>query len=184
MNLRRPTSPSIVPAMVTTLPKAPGVYIIECAGNDKIYVGSGMDMQKRRREHLWALRNNRHCNIKLQRVFNKYGEESFYFYVLEAVSTHLRDLEAYWIRSLDAVRKGLNITYDTIAPMQGRKASAETRAKMSQALKGLNIGRKHTAEAKAKIARARLGTHLTAQAKAKVSAARRGVPWMGVVACA
>ena len=59
-----------------------GVYKIESKVNDKIYIGSAVDLYARECVHLSLLRRNKHYNIHLQRAWNKHGEENFKFEVL------------------------------------------------------------------------------------------------------
>ncbi len=66
--------------------KPGAIYVIECAGNGKRYVGStSRNPNQRRLEHLHHLRAGRHHSKMLQRCFNKYGEGSLAFYVVETV---------------------------------------------------------------------------------------------------
>lgn len=60
-----------------------GIYKIENNCNEKIYVGSSIDIDKRLYKHLWLLRKGIHDNTHLQNSFNQYGEECFKFSVLE-----------------------------------------------------------------------------------------------------
>lgn len=65
----------------------PGViYVIECAGNGKRYIGSTSRRPNQRRlEHLHHLRAGKHHSRRLQRCFNKYGEDALSFSVVETV---------------------------------------------------------------------------------------------------
>lgn len=56
-----------------------GVYVIKCVPNGRFYVGSSGNIRKRKRTHLKQLRNGKHHNVFLQRVYDKYGEDSFKF---------------------------------------------------------------------------------------------------------
>lgn len=61
-----------------------GVYLIKNTSNDKVYVGSTtMSFNKRFLHHINRLRNNKHKNQHLQHAWNKYGENSFEFIILE-----------------------------------------------------------------------------------------------------
>lgn len=60
-----------------------GIYQIRNISNGKRYVGSSVDLKRRQRDHFGKLRNNSHYNPILQNAFNKHGEESFVFEVLE-----------------------------------------------------------------------------------------------------
>jgi len=64
-----------------------GVYLIFCSKNQRIYIGSTTtNFRERWGEHRNNLRKNKHVNQHLQFAWNKYGEEYFYFYVLEIVN--------------------------------------------------------------------------------------------------
>ena len=56
-----------------------GVYKITNTIDNKIYVGSSVNIDKRFNTHKNDLSNNTHHNSKLQRAWNKYGEDNFKF---------------------------------------------------------------------------------------------------------
>jgi len=58
-----------------------GIYKISCG--EKFYIGSSKNIEKRWKRHIDDLNKNKHINIKLQRVFNKYGLDNFKFEVIE-----------------------------------------------------------------------------------------------------
>lgn len=62
-----------------------GIYQIRNVVNGKVYVGSSVDLINRRSNHFRQLRKNIHHNIKLQYSYNKHGELSFVFEVVEFV---------------------------------------------------------------------------------------------------
>lgn len=86
-----------------SIPHASGIYQILCVPTGKIYIGSPIDLCVRWREHSKKLRGNRHPNIYLQRAWNKHGEASFRFAVVELVMfpEYLVEREQVWI---DATR--------------------------------------------------------------------------------
>lgn len=58
--------------------KSKGVYIIKNNITNQIYIGSTRNtLYNRLRLHIQKLRKNQHYNIKLQRSYNKYGENNF-----------------------------------------------------------------------------------------------------------
>jgi len=62
-----------------------GIYFIKNIINNKIYVGSSKDINCRIKRHKSSLKNNKHYNILLQRSYNKYGQESFEYLIIEIV---------------------------------------------------------------------------------------------------
>lgn len=54
-----------------------GIYYIKNKCNNKMYIGQSIDLERRKKEHLSHLRNNKHKNNHLQKSFNKYGEKAF-----------------------------------------------------------------------------------------------------------
>ncbi len=78
-----------------------GIYQIENIINEKIYIGSSIDIEKRIYKHLWLLRNNHHDNNHLQNSYNEHGEENFEFSVLEYCDVdNLVGRENYYIESM------------------------------------------------------------------------------------
>lgn len=150
-----------------------GVYKITCIANGKIYVGSAVDLRKRWIQHKIDLRGQYHANSFLQRAFNKYGETDFIFEILELViPLSLLDREQYWLDELNSYDRavGFNLAINATSPMKGRKATPETRAKMSAAHKGIKI----PSEQIAKIAASNRGQKRTPETCANISAAGKG----------
>lgn len=82
-----------------------GVYQIKNKVNGKSYIGSSINIKNRLYKHLWMLRNNRHDNIYLQSSYNKYGEDSFEFNVLEnCEEPNLIITENKYIELLDTLK--------------------------------------------------------------------------------
>lgn len=59
-----------------------GIYKIENTLNKKVYIGSTNNFSYRKQTHFKLLKSNKHHSIKLQRAFNKYGEDNFKFEIL------------------------------------------------------------------------------------------------------
>jgi group I intron endonuclease len=80
--------------------KKSGIYQITNIITRKIYIGSTKNYFKNRWwSHKNDLKNKNHCNQYLQRAWDKYGETSFIFSVLEENVPYekLHEREQYWI---------------------------------------------------------------------------------------
>ena len=77
-----------------------GIYIIKNKVNNKIYVGSSSDINRRWCVHKSKLRNNKHDNIHLQRSWNEYGKDNFEFSIIEYCNTNLKELEEKYIHEM------------------------------------------------------------------------------------
>lgn len=69
-----------------------GIYTIFCKGNGTFYIGSAKNFEKRFKDHLANLQNNRHCNPHLQRAFNKYGQDLFNFEIFKCLGDYDKNL--------------------------------------------------------------------------------------------
>lgn len=74
--------------------KSPGIYSIRFGLNERIYIGSAMNLGRRKSQHLYKLRRNIHDNPKLQNYYNKYGEELFSFNILEIITDSIEVVRA------------------------------------------------------------------------------------------
>ena len=79
------------------------IYKIINNKTNKIYVGqTKRSLRERKNQHFSELRNQNHYNTQLQEDYNKYGESSFSFEILEnnIDEEYLIEKETYWIQSL------------------------------------------------------------------------------------
>src|ERR1700733_3463740 len=142
------------------LARKSGIYQILNIVNGKFYIGSAVNIYKRLLTHRAMLDINKHDNIHLQAAWNKYGEESFTFGIVEFVEdkSKLIEREQYWIDKTYCYKIGYN--RNPIAGSRlGVKESLETRKKKSIAFTGrkLNYTRIITLETREKLSKARLG---------------------------
>ena len=87
------------------------VYRISNLIDGKSYIGISIDYVARWKQHKRALRNNKHCNRKLQNAWNKYGEESFEFQVIEKCAyLDCFDEEIKFIALFNSYENGYNLT--------------------------------------------------------------------------
>lgn len=117
--------------------KIKAVYKITCLSNSKIYIGSSIDVKRRIQNHKASLRNNRHDNEHLQRAWNKYTEDNFYFEVIEEFNGDyegLLALEEKWIKTLDCTNPNVGFN----------KCEKPGAACIKRGPEHFNYGRKHT----------------------------------------
>lgn len=176
------------------------IYKIINVENAKFYVGSTIVVTARWRKHLRDLRANKHHCPHLQAAWNKYGEDSFVFRVVEVVDDHtqLNAAEQKWLDAhhgtvscynyakytdnsnrgvvrRDSHRHALSVAlkayYETNPhPAQGRKHTDESKRKMSTN----RAGKSMSEFTKDLLRQANLGKKASAETRKKLSAARKG----------
>lgn len=142
-----------------------GIYKIVNIINGKVYIGSSKNLNKRWCEHKRNLRKNNHDNNYLQKSWDKYGESSFKFEIIEIVDdvNNLITREQFYLDQLKPYDK--TITYNicvTAGNMFGFKHSDETKTNFSKMRIGntYSLGHKHTDETKNKMSESHFGkTH-------------------------
>lgn len=170
----------------------PGIYSITHESG-KQYVGSATNIWGRWAVHQSLLRAGRHHSKKLQRAWDKYGDSTFTFDVIEFVDD-LADLiprEQFYITERGvASQHGYNISPtagNTLGrkhteearkkiseKAMGRKASEETRKRMSERRQNLKRDKPHSLETRMKIAEKARGRIASDETKKKMSEARQG----------
>lgn len=164
------------------------IYAIRHIESGRMYVGSAVDFVKRQRLHRNELRRGTHHSPKLQRAWNKYGEDAFVFEVLEGVAdkSQLIPREQHWIDHHCAAAKGYNIRV-TAGSFLGMRHSDATRAKMflarigmpppseetRQKISAAKKGKKHAPEVGRKHSAKMMGRTPTAEHSARRNAALR-----------
>ncbi len=144
--------------------KYSGIYRIINIDNHKVYIGSSINIRKRWLEHKRMLRNNNHDNNYLQKSWNKYGELSFKFEIIEAEIdfNELLDREQYYLNLYKFNKnKCYNICF-VAGNMLGFKHSCESKNKMSKSRIGNknSLGHKHDKKTITKMSNSHCGlTH-------------------------
>jgi group I intron endonuclease len=167
------------------------IYTITNLANDKVYVGSTRDFNRRKGQHLSRLRANKHHSKHLQNAWNKYGESYFKVVEVESVDPLFATArEQFWIwRSQCTERK---YGYNTVERACGNGGAPHTdasRLAMSRARKGkrtprqvaqwnklleANWGRKRSPEVVAKIAEANRGRQVSEETRKLIGQKVRG----------
>lgn len=91
----------------------PGIYKIICKNNNKFYIGSSNNIDKRLYHHTRLLNKNKHPNKYLQSAWNEYGEKNFRFEIIETIC-NIKDLsirEKWWLDNTKCYKRkiGFNI---------------------------------------------------------------------------
>lgn len=163
---------------------ARGIYKIINVVNNKFYVGSAVSFAERKRKHWWMLRKGTHANKHLQAAWNKYGEASFTFVIVEE---HEKDAdilaaENVWLKEHVGKDYCYNLATDATAPqlgMHGEKNpmwgktfshTDEAKAKISAASKA----QVQSDETKAKRRKTMQGHYVAPSTRAKISATLSG----------
>jgi len=112
-----------------------GTYIIKNKQNGKVYVGSSVDITDRWGTHRRSLRKGTHHSIKLQRAWDKYGEDNFTFKVLRVcLRDYLITNEQALLDSTNAYTHGYNCSKDagrvTISRRKRKMAARKARPKL------------------------------------------------------
>ena len=183
-----------------------GIYKIEHVASGKKYIGQAVDIKRRLGEHKYSLKAKRAPSVKLQRAWDKYGENAFIFQTL--LVCHASDLNMYEqiiMDHYDCVKNGYNIlptagsckghkqTEEHKAKIgaanRGKSPSAEQRKKISETLKGRKIprdvvekgvksrtGGKRTPEQRARMKEAAKKRGITPENRAKMVAGNKYTP--------
>lgn len=97
--------------------KTQGIYILENTETGKKYLGSSMDLDKRKKDHFSRLISNRHRNRGVQESYNKFGPNSIEFKVVEKFKGSREELYILEQSYLDSVKEEdkeeyFNISYN------------------------------------------------------------------------
>lgn len=156
--------------------KAPGVYKITNTVTGQVYFGSSVNMRKRHNEHFARLRVGKHGNQRLQRSFNKYGEVSFVFEIVE-IAINFVEREQFYIdnhnpyfniclraNDLSSIVRTPEWNKKISIANTGKKASDETKERLRVSHLGKTPGNK--------------GVPCSNEKKQKISQSKKGtVPW-------
>ena len=178
--------------------KKAGIYKITNRGNNKVYIGSSVNLDNRKRQHFYLLSKNNHTNRYLQYAYNLHGGENFKWEIIEYVEK-LESLEEVKKKLLEREQHWLDLFFGedcynfnpTAGSNLGIKLSKETRIRIGRAnsiaLRGRklpqdviekirlgNLGKKMSPESIEKTRQANLGKILSEETKKKMSEKLKG----------
>jgi len=157
-----------------------GIYCIENLVNNKKYVGQSVDVSARFSHHKCLLNKNIHDNKHLQNAWNKYGEENFIFYIVEACEEcFLDEREKYWINFYKKELSAYNILDGGIKPpsrkgVHWNKEQREAISRRQTGEKSCNWGKKLSKETRERMSNSLTGRELTEEHKRNISLGMTG----------
>lgn len=148
--------------------KISGIYKIKSnIKPERNYIGSAINVHVRWLRHLNDLRNNRHHSSKLQRHYDKYGEEDLQFsIILRCPQNKLIFFEQQQIDFYSPYFNNRKIADSNL----GMKYSEEHRRKISEGNKGKKLSPEH----KRKIGETSMGRKLSEESKEKLRKFNKG----------
>ena len=163
-----------------------GVYKIVNKLNNKVYIGSSINILERWIAHKYKLKLGEHNNQYLQRTYNKYGIDNLQFSIIErCAEDNLTIREQYWIDYYGGL--GSSILYNMKEPEGDHKVLPEVAEKIKQKLLGKSPsketiqkilksreGYKHSEETTRKIGEGNKGKKRTQETKQKLSESKKG----------
>lgn len=151
-----------------------GIYYIKNIINNKLYIGSAIKIKERWRRHKKDLRKGKHHSKPLQRAWNKYGEKSFTFEILQEVINpeHLTAYEQVYLDYYKSYKNehGYNLC-KTAGSQLGLQRTKETKQKISKNVSGQKnpfFGRKHKEQTIEYLRKINSGKKLSEETKQKI----------------
>ncbi len=144
-----------------------GIYKITNLVTGDCYIGSAINLNRRKNQHYYSLRKNKHFSLHLQRSFNKYKEENFKFEILaKCPKEYLIKLEQWFLDNLKPIFNKRIFAENNLSLV----FSEEHRKKIGDA----NRRRIITQEQKDKMSKSLTGRKLSEVTKEKMSSYRQG----------
>jgi group I intron endonuclease len=113
-----------------------GVYKVTNVWNNKIYIGESLNIERRWKEHIDDLKNNKHHSYKLQNDWNIYGDKAFDFKIIKEINKQYNDLskkavsiiyEKQYIEKYNSINNGYNLenTYNEVISLNKKVSFLE-----------------------------------------------------------
>lgn len=148
-----------------------GIYKIQSVVNpERVYIGSAINISKRKSDHFTRLNRNVHENPRLQNHYNKHGKEDLIFSILLGCAKEdLIKQEQFFIDSLNP--------YFNILKIAGSKLGYKVTDQTKLILRNCNLGKLMSEETKKKISESNKGKHsriVSIETRRKLSIALKG----------
>lgn len=111
--------------------KLSGIYRISNVLDNKFYIGSAINIEKRWKDHIYRLNHGLHENGYLQRAWTKFGQHNFSFSIVKLVDNKEKLIKEEQ-SILDKLKPEYNLCIKANSQF-GLKRSEETRKKISTA---------------------------------------------------
>ena len=129
--------------------KISGIYKITNKENGKVYIGSSIDINRRWKDHIYNLKKEAHHNPYLQHAWDKYGEDSFLFEIMEEIDIELLTIkEQFWMDNYKSYNREYGYNNMFIAD-SCHKHSDETKQKLKE-IHSIRPRKPHSEETKKK----------------------------------
>lgn len=111
-----------------------GIYLITCKKNNKIYIGSSINVSARWAIHILELKNKRHHNFKLQQDFTEFGQANFSFEKIWSCENKISRDELYLIEQIyiNKYAPEYNIQKKVYVPPKNKNNSLSRHTKMKK----------------------------------------------------
>jgi len=110
-----------------------GIYLIKNILDDKVYIGSSVNLKDRRYKHFWMLEKGIHDNQHLQNSYNKFGEEKFKFEILENCKYEiLVEKENYYIDKFNSNKCDFGYNLAKVSESRRNTYNEEVKVKLSK----------------------------------------------------
>lgn len=131
-----------------------GIYCILNLKNHKRYIGSATDVRRRIYKHQWLLRGGKHESPLLQGAWDRDGEASFVFTVIEfCAKEDILKREQLWINALKVTSRKFGYN---VCPVAGSRAGVPQPKGHAEQIRAIHKGKPKTPEHREKIRQASL----------------------------
>jgi len=110
-----------------------GIYKIQNITDNKVYIGSSVDIKSRQYKHFWMLTLGSHYNSHLQSSYNKFGKDSFIFEILELCNPeYLVSLENKYIDFYNSIDSTYGYNQAKVNEFRRNTFNADVKLKLSK----------------------------------------------------